>query len=51
MGDEQVAAKLLRAGSLDVDDLPEAGDRFELGKFLGSGLCSNVYVAVDNDSG
>jgi len=36
---------------LRVDDLPETGDRFELTTLLGSGICSNVYAAVDKESG
>ncbi|VVC25287.1 Hypothetical protein CINCED_3A022449 [Cinara cedri] len=41
----------LGADQLDVNDLPEAGDRFELIRLLGSGICSNVYAAVDKKSG
>lgn len=41
----------LGADQLDVDRLPDAGDRFQLGKLLGSGICSNVYAAVDTDTG
>lgn len=36
---------------LDVNDLPVVGDRFEIGRLLGSGICSNVYEAVDTESG
>lgn len=49
MGDEEVSK--LHAEPLDVSNLPEAGDRFELGKILGSGICSNVYAAFDKESG
>lgn len=49
MGDEEVAN--LRAEPLNMSDLPEAGDRFEIGKLLGSGICSNVYAAFDRESG
>lgn len=41
----------LGADRLDVNDLPDAGDRFELGKILGSGIFSNVYAAIDSESG
>lgn len=41
----------LGADQLDVNDLPAAGDRFEIGRLLGSGICSNVYVAADKESG
>lgn len=46
MGDSK-----LSADQLDVNDLPEAADRFEIGKILGSGICSNVYEAIDKESG
>lgn len=46
MGDSK-----LNPEQLNVDDLPEAEDHFELGKMLGSGICSNVYAAVDKESG
>lgn len=49
MGDGRTGK--LEADRLDVNDLPEAGDRFELGKILGSGIFSNVYAAIDSESG
>ncbi|CAH1732571.1 neither inactivation nor afterpotential protein C isoform X3 [Aphis gossypii] len=41
----------LSSDRLDVNNLPEAGNRFELGKVLGSGIFSTVYAAVDTESG
>lgn len=41
----------LGTDQLDLNELPEAGDRFELGKLLGSGISSNVYEAIDTESG
>ncbi|XP_026818211.1 neither inactivation nor afterpotential protein C [Rhopalosiphum maidis] len=41
----------LSTDRLDVNSLPEAGNRFELGQVLGSGIFSNVYAAIDCESG
>uniref|UniRef100_A0A2S2R2K6 Neither inactivation nor afterpotential protein C n=1 Tax=Sipha flava TaxID=143950 RepID=A0A2S2R2K6_9HEMI len=50
MGDGDDAR--LGDAQLDVNELPEAGgDRFELGELLGTGICSNVYGAVDRETG
>ncbi|XP_050526951.1 neither inactivation nor afterpotential protein C [Daktulosphaira vitifoliae] len=41
----------LDSGPLDLNSLPNSGDRFTLGKLLGSGICSNVYEAIDSQTG
>ncbi|XP_050438811.1 neither inactivation nor afterpotential protein C isoform X2 [Adelges cooleyi] len=41
----------LAADPLDLKSLPDAGDRFVIGKLLASGVCSNVFEATDSETG
>ncbi|CAH0394342.1 unnamed protein product [Bemisia tabaci] len=46
-----MAQKGLSKDQLNLESLPDPGDRYELGELMGSGVGGEVYEAIDNESG
>lgn len=48
---EMPPPRSLKPDELDLDNLQDCGSRYELGYVIGSGVCADVYEALDTQNG